>query len=105
MSEAPSRQLKYYRQAFGATGLFRHSMPNGTIAHAEIKVGDSKIMPAEESEKWGNKIPQTFDGSPVSLCIYVDDVDAVFAKALALGATAFGEMVVKDELFSQPLDS
>ena len=91
--------IEFYRQAFGATELYRLAMPDGAIAHAEIKIGDSKIMLAEESEPWGNKSPLTLNGSPVSLCIYVDDVDAVFAKAIALGATADGDMVVKDQFY------
>lgn len=94
-----SAAIEFYKQAFGAIELFRLSMPDGTIAHAEIKVGDSKIMLAEESEEWGNKSPQTLEGSPVSLCIYVEDVDAVFARALELGATAVGEMAVTDQFY------
>ncbi|MEO5974785.1 MAG: VOC family protein [Ilumatobacteraceae bacterium] len=91
--------IEFYKQAFGARELYRLAMPDGTIAHAEIKIGDSKIMLAEESEQWGNKSPQTLNGSPVSLCIYVDNVDAVFAKAIALGAKAVGEMTVKDQFY------
>lgn len=91
--------IEFYRQAFGATELYRLAMPDGAIAHAEIKIGDSKIMLSEENEQWGNKSPLALDGSPVTLCIYVDDVDAVFAKALALGATTLGEMVVKDQFY------
>ncbi len=94
-----SAAIEFYRQAFGATELHRHEMPDGTIGHAEIKIGDSTIMLAEESEQWGNKSPLTLDGSPVTLCIYVGDVDAVFAKAISLGATTFGEMVVKDQFY------
>ena len=94
-----SAAIEFYRQAFGATELYRLAMPDGAIAHAEIKIGDSKIMLSEENEQWGNKSPLALDGSPVTLCIYVDDVDAVFAKALALGATTLGEMVVKDQFY------
>ena len=94
-----SAAIEFYRQAFGATELYRLAMPDGAIAHAEIKIGDSKIMLSEESEQWGNKSPLTLNGSPVTLCIYVEDVDAVFARALALGATTIGEMVVKDQFY------
>lgn len=94
-----SAAIEFYRKAFGATELYRLAMPDGVIGHAEIKIGDSKIMLAEESEQWGNKSPLTLDGSPVSLCIYVDDVDAVFAKALELGATTLGGMAVKDQFY------
>ena len=74
-------------------------MPDGSIGHAELEIGDSKIMLAEENEQWGNLSPQTIGGTPVSLCIYVEDVDAVFARALQAGATVTGEMVVKDQFY------
>ncbi len=74
-------------------------MPDGSIAHAVIEVGDSKIMLAEENALWGNLSPQTLGGSPVSFCLYVEDVDAVFAQALKEGATVIGEMEVKDQFY------
>ncbi|CAN5677164.1 Dot/Icm type IV secretion system effector PhnB [soil metagenome] len=91
--------LEFYKKAFGAKEIGRISMPDGSIAHAEIQIGDSKIMFAEESEQWGNKSPTTLGGSPVSLCLYVEDVDTVYAQALAAGATATGEMEVKDQFY------
>jgi PhnB protein len=91
--------IEFYKQAFGAKELYRLPTPDGAIAHAEIQIGDSKIMLAEESEQWGNKSPQTLNGSPVSLCLYVDNVDAVYAKAIAFGARVVGEMVVKDQFY------
>ncbi len=63
------------------------------------KFFDSKIMLAEESEQWGNKSPQALGGSPVCLCLYVEDVDVVFAQALAAGATVTGETEVKDQFY------
>ncbi|MEO8363715.1 MAG: VOC family protein [Ilumatobacteraceae bacterium] len=91
--------IEFYKKAFGATELYRLAMTDGTIAHAEIQIGNSKIMLAEESEQWGNKSPQTLKGSPVSLCIYVEDVDAVFAKAIALGSKTVGDMTPKDQFY------
>ena len=91
--------IEFYKKAFGAKEIGRITMAGGTIAHAEIQIGDSKIMLAEESEQWGNKSPQALGGSPVSLCLYVEDVDAVFAQALAAGATVTGEMEVKDQFY------
>lgn len=91
--------LDFYKKAFGAKEIGRISMPDGSIAHAEIQIGDSKIMFAEESEQWGNKSPATLGGSPVSLCLYVNDVDTVYAQALAAGATVTGEMEVKDQFY------
>lgn len=91
--------IEFYKQAFGAKELYRLAMPDGSVGHAEVQIGDSKIMLADESEQWGNKSPQTLNGSPVSLCIYVENVDAVFAKAIALGAKVDGNMVVEDKFY------
>ena len=91
--------IEFYKKAFGAKEIGRITMAGGTIAHAEIQIGDSKIMLADESEQWGNKSPQALGGSPVCLCLYVEDVDVVFAKALAAGATVTGEMEVKDQFY------
>ena len=91
--------IEFYKKAYGAKEIGRITMAGGTIAHAEIQIGDSKIMLAEESEQWGNKSPQALGGSPVCLCLYVEDVDAVFAQALAAGATVTGEMEVKDQFY------
>ena len=91
--------IAFYKKAFGAEEVGRITMPDGTIAHAEIKIGDSKIMLSEENAQWGNASPQTLGDSPVCLCIYVEDVDAVFAKALKAGAKVTGEMEVKDQFY------
>ncbi len=79
--------IEFYRRAFGAELVMKLDMPDGKIAHAELRIGDSIIMLSEESEEWGNKSPQTLGGSPMFLMIYVPDVDAAFAKAIAVGAT------------------
>ncbi|WP_423128226.1 VOC family protein [Gaoshiqia sp. Z1-71] len=91
--------IEFYKNAFGAKETGRLTMPDGSIGHAELEIGDSKIMLAEENDQWGNRSPQTIGGTPVSLCLYVEDVDAVFAKALQSGATVTGEMVVKDQFY------
>jgi len=91
--------IEFYKNAFGAKETGRLTMPDGSIGHAELEIGDSKIMLAEENEQWGNLSPQSIGGSPVSLCLYVEDVDAVFDKALKSGATVTGEMVVKDQFY------
>ncbi len=79
--------IEFYKNAFGATELFRFPAPEGKIGHAEIKIGDSPVMLADEYPDMGYKGPQTLGGSPVSLMIYVDDVDATFDKAVGAGAT------------------
>jgi PhnB protein len=91
------KAIAFYKKAFGAKEVGRVTMPDGTIGHAELEFGDSKIMLAEESKQWGNLSPLSVGGSPVTLCLYVEDVDKVFAAALKEGATVTGDMVVKDQ--------
>ena len=79
--------VDFYRRAFGAELVLKLTMPDGKYAHAEIKIGDCHLMMAEESAEWGNTSPQTLGGSPVSFMIYVPDVDAAFARAIAAGCT------------------
>jgi len=79
--------IEFYKKAFGAVELFRFPAPDGKIGHAELKIGDSPIMLADEYPDMGYKSPQTIGGSPVSLMIYVDDVDAVFNRAIESGGT------------------
>jgi PhnB protein len=79
--------VEFYRRAFGADVVMKLTMPDGTYAHAEVKIGDSHVMMAEENPDWGNTSPQALGGSPVSFMVYVPDVDAAFARALAAGCT------------------
>jgi PhnB protein len=79
-----SDAIEFYKKAFGATELFR--MENeGTIGHAEIKIGDSPIMLSDEHPQMGYLSPTTLGGTPVSIMIYVDDVDETFMKAISAG--------------------
>lgn len=82
-----TRALAYYREAFGAEELMRFEGPPGRIAHAEVKIGDSHVMLADENPEEGFVGPQTLGGAGVSLMLYVQDVDATFARAVAAGAT------------------
>jgi PhnB protein len=82
-----ARAIEFYKKAFGATELFRFSAPGGKIGHAEIKIGDSPIMLADEFAEMGYHGPQSLGGSPVSIMLYVEDVDAVFNHAVDAGAT------------------
>ena len=79
--------IDYYIQAFGAVELFRLPAPDGRIMHAEIKIGDSPVMLTDEMPEMRFFGPHTLKGTPVSLMIYVADVDAVFARALTAGVT------------------
>ena len=78
--------IDFYLRAFGAELVLKLDMPDGTTAHAEIRIGDSILMLAEENAERGNWSPQALGGSPLSMMIYVPDVDAAFDRALAAGA-------------------
>lgn len=79
-----SRAIEYYKKAFGATEIMRFPGPNGTIGHAEIRIGDSQVMLADEQGSYRG--PEALGGSPVSLMIYVEDVDKTFEQAIRSGA-------------------
>lgn len=78
--------LEFYTKAFNATELFRMEGPGGSIMHAEFKIGDSPIMIADEHPEMGAVGPKTVGGTPVSIMLYVDDVDAIYKQSLAAGA-------------------
>lgn len=81
-----ARAIDFYKHAFGAVETLRVPGPNGTIGHAELRIGDSIIMLADEMQSGPYRSPEAFGGSPVSLMIYIANVDDVFARALSLGA-------------------
>jgi PhnB protein len=81
-----ARAIEFYKKAFGATELMRMADPSGRIGHAEIRIGDSPIMLADEVPEMGFRSPESLGGSPVSILLYVEDVDAVFSQAVAAGA-------------------
>ena len=81
-----SRALEFYKKAFGAKELMRHVGPDGRIGHAEVKIGDSIVMLADEHLEVDAKSPKTVGGTPVSLHLYTKDVDAVARQAAAAGA-------------------
>ena len=89
--------IEFYQKAFGATELFRFPTPDGKIGHAEIKIGDSPIMLADEFDEMGYKGPQALGGSPVSLMIYLEDVDTVFNRAVEAGASV--KEAVQDKFY------
>jgi PhnB protein len=81
-----AQAIDFYKKVFGAVELMRIDTPGGKVGHAEIKLGDSPVMLADEFPEMGASSPQTIGGSPVGLLLYVPDVDAVFARALSAGA-------------------
>lgn len=89
--------IEFYKTVFNAGERGRMDGPNGTIGHAELEIGDSMIMLADEVPDIDIHSPKHFGGTPVTLHVYVADVDAVFAAALASGATTLRE--VTDEFY------
>jgi PhnB protein len=87
--QGADKALEFYAEAFGATERMRFPNPDGTIAHSEIQIGDSVVIVDDESLERGTKAPPPdgLPGSPCTLFIYVEDVDAVVERALELGAT------------------
>ena len=78
--------IEFYKRAFGATELMRMDGPDGHVGHAELKIGDSIIMLADEQPGMGYRSPQTLGGAGVSLMVYVERVDETFKSGLAAGA-------------------
>lgn len=82
--DGASEAMEYYKKAFGAVELFRMEH-EGKIGHAEMKIGDSPLMLADEMPQY--KGPKSLGGTPVSLMIYVEDVDTIYPQAIAAGGT------------------
>ncbi|MFY9845140.1 MAG: VOC family protein [Terriglobales bacterium] len=80
-----AKAIDYYKNVFGATVLVRMDGPNGTVGHAELQIGDSRFMLADENPQMGNRSADSIGGSPVSLYVYLPDCDKVVQKAVAQG--------------------
>jgi PhnB protein len=80
--------IEFYQRAFGAKETMRMDGPPGKIAHAELKISDSMIMLSDEMPGSGARSPRSLGGSPVSIFLYVENVDTVFNRAVAAGAKA-----------------
>ena len=78
--------IEFYKKAFGATEQARLPGPDGRLMHAAVKIGDSQVMLVDEMPEWGALGPKSLKGSPVTLHLYVDDVDAFVARAVKAGA-------------------
>lgn len=89
--------IEFYKKAFGATERGRLLLPNGLIGHAEIEIEGSLLMMADENPDWNSKSPQTIGDNPVTLALYVKDVDAVFKQAIDAGATVL--MPIEDAFY------
>jgi uncharacterized glyoxalase superfamily protein PhnB len=78
--------IEFYKMAFGAVEGARLPGPDGKLMHAMIRIGDSAVMLVDEMPQWGALGPRSLKGSPVTLHLYVEDVDAVVKRAVSLGA-------------------
>jgi PhnB protein len=85
--DGAAQALDFYTRAFGAIEVLRMPGPDGRISHAEITIGDSRVMLADESEQNKSYGPKHYGGVSSGLMVYVEDVDAVFHAAVAAGAT------------------
>jgi uncharacterized glyoxalase superfamily protein PhnB len=81
-----AKAIEFYKQAFGATEQARLPGPDGRLMHAAVKIGDSQVMLVDEMPEWGALGPKSLKGSPVTIHLYVDDVDAFVARAVKAGA-------------------
>jgi PhnB protein len=81
-----AKAIEYYKNVFGAKEVFRMDGPDGKVGHAELQIGDSRIMLADENPEMGHRSAETIGASPVSLYVYVPDTDAVVEKAAKNGA-------------------
>lgn len=79
--------IEFYKKAFNAIEGMRLEGPDGKLMHANIQIGDSKLMMAEEYPDWGTLGPNTLKGTPVTLHLYVEDAEKAFAQAVNAGAT------------------
>lgn len=92
-----SRAIEFYKRAFGAKELTRMPMPDGRIGHAELAIGNGRIMLADENPEWQAKSPQLLGGSPVGLAVYVEGVDKFVETATAAGAAI--ERPLQDQFY------
>lgn len=92
-----ARAVEFYQRAFGASEIMRLAEPSGRIAHAELKIGDGMIMLADEYPDINFRSPETIGGSPVTIHVYVPDVDATVKQAVAAGATLL--RAVEDQFY------
>jgi PhnB protein len=84
--DGAAKAIDFYKKVFGATEKMRMPSPGGKVGHAELTLGDSMIMLADEHPEMGARAPHAYGGSAVSLMLYVPDVDATVATAIAGGA-------------------
>lgn len=82
-----ARAIDFYKEAFDAREEVRMDAPSGKVMHAEVTIGDSHVMLADEMPDGGHRSPAAIGGTPVSIMLYVEDVDGIFDRAVGAGAT------------------
>ena len=83
-----AKAIEFYTKAFGAQETVRMPGPDGSVMHAEVKIGNSMLMLSDENKERGQLSPESIGGSPCSIMLYTEDVDEVFRRAVAAGAKA-----------------
>src|ERR1700693_3553193 len=81
-----AQAIEFYKKAFNAVEMSRLAGPDGKLMHAQIRIGDSYLMLVDEFPDWASFGPRALKGTPVTIHLYVEDVDAGFARAVAAGA-------------------
>ena len=80
-----AKAIEFYKAALGATELYRLPMPGGKIAHAELQIGNSRLLVSDEMPEWGNKSAKGYGGTPVGLCIYTENVEVLAERFMKAG--------------------
>lgn len=101
--EGAADAIDFYKRAFGATEVMRLAQPDGRIGHAELQLGDSRVMLADEVPEMDFRSPHSIGGTPVHLHLYVENVDGVVSRALAAGAKLVRP--VQDQFYGDRLGS
>jgi PhnB protein len=94
-----AQAIDFYKRAFGAQELFRLAEPSGRIGHAEIKIGETTLMLADEFPEYGIQGPQALGGTSIAIHLHVDKVDALMQRAVEAGATVVREL--KDQFYGE----
>ena len=95
--QGAAQAIDFYKKVFGANEVMRFPMPDGRVGHAEIKIGNSFLMMADEHPEMGYVGPKTLGGTSVSIMLYVEDADATFSRAVSAGAKA--EQKMEDKFY------
>src|SRR5688572_27998902 len=95
--EGAAQAIEFYKKAFGAQEVARLPGPDGKLMHAQITINGAPVMLVDDFPDWGSHGPKALKGSPVTIHLYVDDVDAVVARAVKAGATV--TMPVADQFW------